>query len=151
MSFADHSICVDVNTLREAVALEYLLLGDLRELLEDDLDADNCNWLCAVLDALLDLMPCAIEFKQDGGYLAEVVEEYPNWADQVENLHLQLGTLHTDLHTLRDRITSGEPLPVIAAEVRVDLREWMEQLTAHHRHETRLLHSALNFDCGACD
>ncbi len=45
------------DTLEDYTALEYILLGDLRDLLEEPADHFTRSWLVAVLDALLDTLP----------------------------------------------------------------------------------------------
>src|SRR5262245_36103537 len=58
--------------------LEYLLLGDLRDLLEEPPDTETRRWLLAVLEELLNLLPNEFEFEDQGGYLSEVREQFPN-------------------------------------------------------------------------
>ena len=60
--------------------LEYLLIGDLRDLLEETPDDETRRWLLAVLEELLDLLPNEFEYEDQGGYLADVCEQNPNWS-----------------------------------------------------------------------
>ncbi|MBT6494231.1 MAG: hypothetical protein HOL01_06715, partial [Planctomycetaceae bacterium] len=72
--------------LEDCAALEYILLGDLRDLLEESPDEENCRWLLVILDALLEAKQREFELQQDGGYLEDVLEQVPNWEPQVERL-----------------------------------------------------------------
>ena len=46
-----------VAQLRRCSELEYLLLGDLREMLEEPFTPQGRNWTVAVIDTLLDMLP----------------------------------------------------------------------------------------------
>jgi len=137
--------------LGECTALEYILLGDLRDLLEEPADEQTCRWLVAVLDALLDTIPREIELQQVGGYLAEVLEQYPNWSGEVVRLKQEKHALYVKLGGLRNSIVARAPFSQIADQVSGDLCEWMKSFQAHHRHERRLVHSAFNIEVGTGD
>ena len=61
------------DLLEEYSTLEYILLGDLRDLLYEPPDEETCRWLLAVLDALLETLPREFDLKQQDGYLMEVL------------------------------------------------------------------------------
>jgi len=90
--------------LEECDAFEYILLGDLRDLLEEPADDLTCKWLIAVLDALLQTLPREFELQDEGGYLAEVLEEFPNWSGHVDQLLEERELLFQKLHQFRERI-----------------------------------------------
>src|SRR3990172_6700611 len=90
--------------IEDCTALEYILLGDLRDLLEDDVDQFTRPWLLAVLDALLDTLPREFRLKSRDGYLQEVLEEYPSWYRHVEGLRQEHEALYHNLRELRDGI-----------------------------------------------
>ena len=71
---------------RYTSALEYILLGDLRDVLEEPANRHTRGWLVAVLDALLDTLPREMAIKEASGYLNEVLDEYPSWYRHVEDL-----------------------------------------------------------------
>lgn len=139
------------RTLEETTALKYILLGDLRHLLEEPPDSQTAEWLLAVLDALLDTLPAEFELKEEDGYLTPVLEEYPNWEGLVEQLLAEHAHLAGKLRAFRERLANRESPCELAAEVRDDLRDWMRALYAHQRHEQRLLQTALNLECGCGD
>ncbi len=139
------------ETLEDYTALEYILLGDLRDLLEERADKFTRNWLVAVLDALLETLPRQMALKESSGYLSEVLDEYPSWYRHVEDLQNEQRLLVLSLQALRDRLDRPGPYERDAVRVKSAVRQWMTRLVAHRRHETRLLQTALNFECGCGD
>ncbi len=146
----------DTRTLatppHEFAALEHILLGDLRELLEEDpADPETRHWLIAVLDVLADMLPCQFALEEHGGYLEEVRLEFPEWEDDIDRLHRQHGELYEGLCDLRSRLADETQIAATAARVRVDLRNWMEQFQTHQQAEMELLQTAANQDTGVGD
>jgi hypothetical protein len=137
------------NLLAEYCTLEYILLGDLRVLLEQPVS--ERTWLLAVLDALLDTLPRQFDLKEENGYLTEVTQSYPNWADKVDELQCEHAQLFAMLKQLRARIVAQGSYLSLAHSVRDELREWIATLVAHHRTENRLLQTAVNLEVGCGD
>ena len=137
--------------IAECTALEYILLGDLRDLLEEKPDRHTTKWLVAVLDELLATLPRELRLRQRGGYLTEVLEQYPSWHCHVERLRQEKHALYGKLLSLRQRMIQHESLSEIAQIVRRDLRDWMTSFAAHHRHERRLLQEAFTLEVGVGD
>lgn len=131
--------------------LEYILLGDLRDILEEQLDPGNLRWLTAVIDALLDTMPRNFAVQDEGGYLQEVVECDPNWFGYVRRLSDERTRIFHKLRMLRRQIDEFIPHDATTGELRSDLRNWMVQWTAFQRHERRLVQTAFNLDVGIGD
>ncbi len=127
-----------------ASVLEYLLMGDLRDLLEETPDNETRRWLLAVLEELLDLLPNEFEYENQGGYLADVCEQNPNWSAAVERLHHEQEGLYVSLLELRNRIADEESLEFIAAEVQPMLRRWIDAVQRHRDTEQQLV--VLSFD-----
>ena len=69
---SDHSCPGAATDLRQCTEFEYILLGDLRDLLEDPPSDENRKWLVAVLDALIDTLPKEFALKSRD-YPSEVV------------------------------------------------------------------------------
>ena len=89
------------NRLQEYTALKYILLGDLRDLLEEPADRYTRGWLVAILDSLLDTLPREIAIKEASGYLNEVLDEYPSWYRHVEELQNEERLLFLSLRPSR--------------------------------------------------
>ena len=141
----------DTRLLEEYRTLEYILLGDLRDLLEEPPDEQNRRWLRAILHALLDTLPREFAIRQQGGYLSEVIEQHPNWCGLVENLQEEKRRLYERLQQLHARLLHHADYRAVARHLRRDLRDWITTLVAHHRHERRLVQSAFNTEVGAGD
>ncbi|HXY35780.1 MAG TPA: hypothetical protein VEI07_16215 [Planctomycetaceae bacterium] len=139
------------ESLEDYTALEYILLGDLRDLLEEPADQFTRRWLVAVLDALLDTLPREMALKESSGYLNEVLDEYPSWYRHVEDLQNEQRLLVLSLQALRDRLDSAGPYERDAKRVNEAVRQWMNRFKAHRRHETRLLQTAMNLEVGCGD
>lgn len=137
--------------LQRYSTFEYILLGDLRDLLEEPADEFTGKWLLAVLDSLVQTLPVSLELQELDGYLSPVTERYPSWSPQVENLHRRQAALFEKLRLLRDRIASNDSFDNEAAVVRRELREWMLSCIAQRRSENRLLQTAMNLDVGTGD
>lgn len=139
------------HLLEDFNSLEYILLGDLRDLLEESPGAETRKWLIAVLDALLDTLPREFDLEEEDGYLSEVLERFPSWSTQVDRLHRDHERLFEKLKELRDRVGRNVWIAPIASEVRRELKDWMLSLIAHHRSETRILQTAMTLDVGVGD
>jgi len=132
--------------------LAYILLGDLRDVLEEaKVDPQAWKWVESVIEALLEIMPREFELLENGGYLEEVLSEHPNWHGQVQNLFHERCDLYGKLYELRLRMEESRPLRKIAGDLQHDLRDWMNSYIAHQRHERRIVQNAFNFDIGAAD
>jgi hypothetical protein len=141
----------DARLLEQYSSLEYILLGDLRDILEEPADDESRKWLLAVLDALLETLPREFDLEEEDGYMAEVLERYPSWSSQVERLYRDHELLFSKLKELRGRIERNIWVAPIANEVRRDLRDWILKLIAHHRSETRIIQTAMNLEVGTGD
>lgn len=129
-------------------ALDSILLDDLRDLLRDKFDGETRKWVLVVLDELVGTLPREFHLREEGGYLAEVVERFPNWSDRVERLHREYENLIKGLHKLRDEIMQTVWAAESAPQVRRGLAEWVNSMVAQDRHERRLLQLATNLDIG---
>jgi hypothetical protein len=139
------------HLLEEYAALEHILLGDLRDVLEEPADEETRTWLTVILDSLLAIVPRAFALKAEGGYLQEVVAAFPDWDDQVVLLQRDHGVLCSRLQHLRARLATGAAYAALADRLRRDLRDWMDRLGEHQRCERRLMQTAANLEIGVGD
>jgi hypothetical protein len=128
------------------IILEYILLGDLRELLTEPPTAHTRHALLVVLDALLDAISLRLRAGED--YLTEVLDERPNWSRQVEALRRGHAADQARLAELRDHIHRGVSFAAVAEQIARDLAAWMESLAANRHDENRLEQMAVNRDHG---
>lgn len=134
--------------LRQCTELEYILLGDLRDLLEESADEETAHWLEVVLDALLDTLPEEFALKSDHGYLQDVLERFPSWDTKVAKLEAGYSQLFNRLSQLRDRLNYGGDFQRIAVTVSADLTAWMNSFLEHHQEERELVSMAANYEVG---
>lgn len=137
--------------MARVATLEYLLLGDLRELLEEAPAGDNQHWLFAVLDTLLETLPREFSLEEADGYLSEVLREYPCWYRKVAHLQEQHHSLYAELRKLREELAHSRRLGSAARRVRAALQDWTKRLKEHHRREQELVLTAVTLEVGAGD
>ena len=67
---SDHFDASQIQSLADCNEFQYLLLGDLRDLLDEARDESDRKWLLAVLDVLVELMPQERQLhEKSGGYM----------------------------------------------------------------------------------
>jgi hypothetical protein len=98
---------------------EYLLLGDLRELLNDNPSRDRDRWLLATLDMLLVFRPRSSQI-----YLP-VLPRDPHFLIEGPSI-VEFPVPFEGLQRLRDRIAHRAPYETLAQELIVDLRVCFE-------------------------
>ena len=128
--------------------LEYILLGDLRDLLEEEPNSETVRWLAAVLDTLLETLPEDFELRSAEGYLQPVLDAYPHWEPLVERLENQHFELFRRLNTLRSKLTLGQDFSPVAEILRGDLAGWIVAFRVHREHEQRLVLLSTHLDEG---
>lgn len=141
----------DNRPLADYVTLEHLLLGDLREILEDPITDESRGWLLVILDQLLETLHHEFTLEEKGGYMSEVLEQHPNWSRHADQLLRQHQELYGTLLMLRRRFSEGQSADDSIATARHQLRNWMMSLAAHERHERRLLQDSFSLDIGVED
>jgi len=145
-------VCPDADVdLRKCCEFEYILIGDLRDLLESEPSEENRRWMSAVIDALLDTLPKEFALKSQDGYLAEVLDEYPSWDTAVERLRQQHVALHRRLTELRVRLMAHSQVRGMAERLRPELEAWIDAFAQLQQSERRITLAALNLEVGAGD
>jgi hypothetical protein len=140
-----------VSKLGQYSQMQYILLGDLREVLESRSTLSERNWMLTILDALLETLPTQFSLKEEGGYMTDVLEDFPSWGSQVESLRCEHGPLCEQLSDLRDRVASGSQYKQVAETVRAELADWMNCLQNHDQKECSLFLNAANLEVGVGD
>ena len=136
------------ETLTTCHDLEYLLLGDLRQLLDEPQTAQTRQSILVILDRLLLNLPRQLVLACEERYMSEVLEQRPNWHRQIEALYGANMACISALDESRNRVVRELPFAAIANEVSRHLRQWMQSLVAIREHETRLLQKAFTLDIG---
>ncbi len=104
----------------EVSGFEHLLLGDLRQLLEEPASPETSQWIVATLDCILAGRP-----RTSSPYLPLVPRNMP-WGRSSAAMLPVKANLYAKLQRLRDRVAHRAPYALLANEIRCDLREWME-------------------------
>ena len=128
--------------------LEYLLIGDLRQLLDEPLAAHTRQLLLAILDRLLLHLPRQFSLACQQGYMSMVLEECPHWHRQIEQLHDDNLACISSLDELRNRILQDLPFDTIAREVSNKLHLWMQSLATIRELEGQMIQEAYSLDIG---
>ena len=105
---------------QQSSPFEYLLLGDLRELLEEPAGPETSRWIVAILDHLLAGRPRTMS-----PYLPALPRGLA-WETEPSACPPLLAMLFSKLQRVRDRVAHHAPYALLANEIRCDLREWMD-------------------------
>ncbi len=117
----------------ECDTLTWLLIGDIREMLSEQLDDEAIRWLRPLIDALIRLMSEQAELEESTGWFSDMIEQFPHWSPRVERVQAELTMLCRSLSTLQDRIDWDVPFQNLAAEIEVELGLWINRMMRHHR------------------
>jgi hypothetical protein len=129
--------------------LIWLVMGDVAEILDDGLDAENITWLGPVLDVLVETM--ARQQVTGPGYLNEVLVEFPNWSPQVDRLRSERSALGRTLEDLQARIRWSLPVDMLASRLQVQVRNWLNRMQLHRCEERELVQAVWYNDIGVGD
>jgi hypothetical protein len=118
--------------------LEYLLLGDLADLLSEEYDEENRKWIQVVLEGLLDAIPA--ENRTDRFHrLRDAYPDSPGLQLSLRQLEFEHDAMMLQLRKLRDRVAWRFSLmDVLAAEVVEDLKRWLISFQSFCQREHRL-------------
>ncbi len=124
--------------LSQCRKLEFMLLGDLRDVLHEEPNVQTRNWLLLIVDELLRRLPEEYDLCTRYGYLNHVLREFPEWEALVDRLENQYLALYKRLLLSQEHLQSGQDFSVLAGSLRLELRSWIGAFTVLHRHEARL-------------
>lgn len=139
------------ETLRDCRELEYILLGDLRDLLDENQDEQTAHWMKVLLDTLLETMPREFALRTENGYLTAVLDDFPNWEPQVSRLEDEYFALYRRLRQLRRRLALNQDYAELAAPLTREMLDWMAAFRRHLQSEQRLVLLAANLETGGGD
>ena len=129
--------------------LMYLLLGDLRELLQERPRSEvHCVALLATLDRLIDVVsdvPLAESLEDE---FTDVLSHCPHLSEHVELLALAERRDSLRLATVRHSMTSDRYTARTAECIVRELTEWMGSYCQHRAQERRLIQMAANREIG---
>ncbi len=136
-----------VKEFVQANQLLQLLMDDLSEILDEPLDAENAEWIAAIVDKVLINLDKQAVLEVETEYLSDVLERFPTWHPQIEQLREQHNLLHRQLVHMRRRIDHMK-IKQVSREIRRQLRDWLDTYQELCRRESNLIHEALVLDVG---
>ncbi len=137
--------------LRDCAELVYILIGDLRDVLEESPSEQTRHWLAVLLDTMLETVPEEFSLKSDGGYLSDVLHDFPHWDARVELLEDQYFSLYLQLRRLREQVKLQITYEETASSLRDDLGSWITAFQEFRSQERDLVQTAANLTVGAGD
>lgn len=140
--------CHETKQTQDNWTLTWLLVGDLREMLQDHLDDEALRWLRPVLDALIGTMRRQCELEQTREYFGDVLDSFPHLSAQVDAICNEQTGLCVKLAELRTGIDQEVPLTKLVASLEVELSEWVRLMTLHARRERELLQNVWYTELG---
>lgn len=141
----------DRMNLRQLTELEYILLGDLRDVLEEEATQENRRWTLALVDALLKTLPREFALREQGGYMRDILLENPELDPEVQCLFDQHASLCAQLQKLADQLQAVAAYEKHANQLKQQLADWIQELKSHNRNEEMLFQQAYQQDTGCGD
>ncbi|HCS50230.1 hypothetical protein [Rubinisphaera sp.] len=138
-------------SLQQLSELEYILLGDLRDVLDEESNEQNRKWLSAIVEALLRTIPREFDLRCNGGYMQEVLLVRPEADAEVQNLRNEQRSLCDQLQEISDRLSTSRSFQKHALALKQELADWSEHLRSHNINEERLVQDVYLLDIGGGD
>lgn len=136
------------SLLRARCDLEYLLIGDLRNLLAEEFDSQSPSSLQLLLDRLIQNLPIVLELSSEDGYLNSVLERRPNWSRQINALYQSNLDCVSSLKLVRDALEQERSIDVMSKELELRLRNWVKSFAEMRRLEASMVQEAFTVDFG---
>jgi len=124
---------------QQCTTLTWLLVGDIREMLQDHLDEEAIRWLGPILDALIGAMSQQSEQNSREGWYDDLIGSFPHLISRVAMIEAEQTELCRSLRELRQRIEQDMPISRLAAEIERDLCRWIDLMVRHSRREAVLM------------
>lgn len=137
-----------IASLRRIQQLLELLLDEALDLLSEPSDDENDRWLGIVVDKVLRNLREQFEIEEQGGYMADVLEQYPEWHPQALHLQQEHELLVTQLRQISMRMRLERCTGSLSPECRRQLEDWIKWYRQHQRRETDLIQEAFVLEVG---
>jgi len=137
-----------VASLRRVQQLLELLLEEAAELLAEPSDDESNQWLGIVVDKILNNLREQFEIEEQGEYMADVLERYPEWHPQVLHLQQEHELLVGQLRQISMRIRREHRAGLLSPECRRQLEDWIKWYHQHQHRETELVQEAFVLEVG---
>ena len=145
------AVCYESRRASECATLTWLLVGDVREMLQDRLDAEAIRWIKPLLDALIQTMCEQCQIEKSPGYFEDVLESFPNWSNEIDAVLGEHAELCHALENLRYSLVELQPqhsVHMYAKLLEVELQQWVEAMMEHARRDRELLQNVWYTEIG---
>lgn len=142
---------VDDLNLQQLSELEYILLGDLRDVLEEESTEQNRRWLAAIVGALMNTLPREFALRSAGGYHEELVLRSPRADQEVRSLEQEQDSLAEQLSVMNAQLHDPVRFRQNAENLKQNLAAWSARLKQHNLAEERLVQEVYLSDLGGGD
>ncbi len=137
-----------IKSLQSCWDLEYILIGDLRQLLNQGCLTEIRQPLLVIIDRLLQNLPDLLRLSSENGYMAAVPQAYPRLLRQFQALQTVNRECIISLQALQARIKSKSNLTTLSQETDSKLRDWITAFENMRSQEGELLQEAYTVDIG---
>ncbi|MHC4878063.1 MAG: hypothetical protein ACYTGL_16535 [Planctomycetota bacterium] len=133
---------------QECSSMTWLLVGDIREMLQDHLDRDAIRWLRPVLDALIESMTEMELLEHSPEYFEDVLAPCPELVSQVELIRHEQARLCESLKELHGQLGRRQKVTRLVHGLQRDLAEWVQMMMDNARRERELLQTVWYTEIG---
>lgn len=137
-----------LGCLHHVQQLLQLLLDDAGELLVEQPDEENDQWLSVIVDKVLANLREQFQIEEQGGYMVDVLEQYPEWHPQVVHLQQEHQLLERQLREITTRMRRERLTGLLSCECRRQLQDWITWYRQHQHRETALFQEAFVLEVG---
>ena len=137
--------------LKNSADLEYILLGDLKEILCEECSPTNHYWMTTILESLVNVLPKKYGSGREGGYLDDVLELAPHSYHLVEEIRQEQQQIHESLADFYHRLQQESYNERLAKELQSRVDEWIAGFQSCHEKEHHLIAEAYYSDLGGGD
>lgn len=127
--------------------LEPRLLEDLHELLQLPSNEETYHWLIAILDIFSQILQADYESKWEDGYLDDVLERFPWWISEIQQLRCNHRTLLRQVQSIYEALLFESEIGE-AHDQFPFLEVWTERFASHRHHEREVVQEGFNLVLG---
>jgi len=128
--------------------LGWLLVGDVRETLANDLTPQSLAWLEPIVDTLVVCLRHPDSNPGNEPIAQNILQDFPEWNSEFEEMNSQRAELIAALDELSLRINWTLPVQQLAEYVRGVLSDWVENMMDLQARERDLVQAAYYWEVG---
>lgn len=136
------------KSLKSCWDLEYILIGDLRQLLDEGQLSKIRMPLLVIINRLLQNLPDLLRLSSEDGFIATVPKICPRFHRQIQTLQRVNLECINSLQGLHDHIDNKSNFIDVSKETDGKLRDWITAFGKMRSRESELLQEAYTVDIG---